>query len=86
MYSIEHSSTGLGPDWEPIPESTPRPTAEEAKEDARIAWAQTGTQREWVRVIREGARRPVFLFMGGNYRINCNRWQRVPSRRIGEGL
>jgi hypothetical protein len=84
MYQIQYSSTGLGCDWEPLPDSQPRPTAEEAKEDARIAWAQTGVIRDWVRVIREGARRPVFVFMGGRFRVNMNKWQRVPARRIGD--
>lgn len=84
MYNLEYSSTGLGPDWEPVPDSKPLPTAEEAKEAARIAWAKRGVNREWFRVIREGARRPVFVFLGGQFRINMNKWQRVPSRRICE--
>lgn len=83
MFRIEHSSTGLGPDWEPIPESKPHPTPEEAREEARCAWASQACKRDWVRVIREGAKRPVFLFMGGRYRINSGKWQRVPARRIG---
>ena len=82
-YRIEYSSTGLGPDWEQVPDSQPRPTADEAKEDARCAWSSTGTARDWYRVIREGACRPVFLFMGGRYRLNACKWQRVPARRIG---
>lgn len=81
MYQIQYSSTGLGPDWEPVPDSQPRQTPEEAKEDARVAWQMTGTQRDWVRVIRQGAKRPVFVFMGGKFRVNFNKWQRVPSRR-----
>ena len=80
-YRIEYSSTGLGPDWEPVPDSKPLPTADEAKEQARIAWSSTGVFRDWVRVIREGARRPVFVFMGGRFRKNLNKWQRIPSRR-----
>jgi len=80
-YRIEYSSTGLGPDWEPIPDSRPIPTVEEAKEEARVAWSSTGVLRDWVRVIREGARRPVFVFMGGKFRVNMSKWQRVPSRR-----
>jgi hypothetical protein len=81
MYKIEYSSTGLGPDWEPVPESTVRPTYEQAKEDARVAWAKTGEDRDWVRVIRDGAKRPVAVFMGGRFRLNCAQWQRVPARR-----
>jgi hypothetical protein len=81
MYKIEYSSTGLDPDWEQVPESTTRPTPEQAKEDARIAWASQACKRDWVRVIREGANRPVFVFMGGKYRINFGKWQRVPARR-----
>ena len=81
MYRVEYSSTGLGPDWEPVPDSKPLSTAEEAKEEARVAWAQTGVLRDWVRVIRDGARRPVFVFMGGKFRVNMNKWQRAPCRR-----
>jgi hypothetical protein len=81
MYQIQYSSTGLGPDWEPVPDSRPSETVEEAKEEARIAWSRTGTRRNWVRVIREGACRPVLVFMGGKFRVNLNKWQRVPSRR-----
>lgn len=84
MYNIEYSSTGLGPDWEPVPDSRPQPTVEQAREEARLAWEQTGTKRDWVRVIREGALRPVFVFMGGRYRVNLNKWQRIPARRIDD--
>lgn len=81
MFKIQYSSTGLDPDWEEVPESYVRPTAEEAKEDARVAWVQTGENRDWVRVIREGAKKPVAVFMGGKFRLNCGQWQRVPFRR-----
>jgi hypothetical protein len=83
MYRVEYSSTGLNSDWEQVPESSVRPTAEQAKEDARVAWAHSGVERDWVRVIREGARRPVHVFMGGRFRLNACKWQRVPSRRLG---
>lgn len=84
MYQIEYSSTGLPPDWEPVPDSTPHSTLEEAKEDARRVWVGTGPERDWVRVIRQGAKRPVLVFLGGKFRINMNRWQRVPVRRTGD--
>ncbi len=81
MYKIEYSASGLGSEWEAVPESGVRCTAEEAREEARVVWSRTGTDRDWVRVIREGAKRPVFVFLGGRFRVNMGRLQRIPSRR-----